>query len=345
MMAIFGWLFGAKPKPRSGAPKPQPSSNAPTNAPQTRPAKKSASLPDIRDLGSDMLAIPALDFFGVYRRSPNDRFRVAWRDGHGARGGARDAGEGHYVLIDDDRIVAHGRMQRPNDGKVADNGNFILNDWRFTAELSGTFWAFKADGSPILSQPFAANLFNNGLSADGTFAACHTCNSGSESDSAVLAIFDLSRGKELTRFRAESGWPNTYEFLPDERILRLGYANGEGEFAYTLNGEFIERDRWISARLERGDLYMVRSLLDEADGKPADNMATRLLSAIDAGLSHGNWRDDQSQALGWRLRGEVLESMGAPSEALECYEKALKLNPKIGIKQRIGQLQKVLAAK
>ncbi|EFI53115.1 hypothetical protein [Afipia sp. 1NLS2] len=127
---------------------------------------------------------------------------------------------GHYVLIDDDRIVAHGRMQRPNDGKVADNGNFILNDWRFAAELSGTFWAFKADGSPILSQPFAANLFNNGLSADGTFAACHTCNSGSEPDSAVLAIFDLSRGKELTRFRAESGWPNTYEFLVDERTVR-----------------------------------------------------------------------------------------------------------------------------
>jgi hypothetical protein len=345
-MALFGWLFGTRPKlQHTGTSKAQPPGGAPIRAAPARPAKKSAALPEIRDLGSDMLAIPALDFFGVYRRSPNGRFRVAWRDGHGERGGARDAGEGHYVLIDGDQIVAQGRMQRPNDGKIADNGNFILNDWRFTAELSGTFWAFKADGSPILSQPFGANLFNNGLSADGTFAACHTCNSGSESDSAVLAIFDLTRGEELTRFRAESGWPNNYEFLPDKRIIRLGYANGEGEFAYTLNGEFIERDRWIGARLERGDLHMVRSLLDEADGKPERNLATRLLAAVDAGLSHANWRDDQSQAIGWRLRGEVLQSMGAPSEALECYEKALKLNPKIGIKRRVGQLQKVLAAK
>ena len=275
MMALFGWLFGTRPQPRqySEAPKPQPPSNAPTKAPQARPAN------------------PALDFFGAYRRSPNGRFRVAWRDDHGTRGGARDAGEGHYVVIDDDRIVAHGRMQRPN-------------------------------------------RFNNGLSADGTFAACHTCNSGSESDSSVLAIFDLSSGEELTRFRAESGWPNTYEFLPDERILRLGYPNGEGEFAYTLNGEFIERDRWISARLERGDLYMVRSLLDEADGKPEDNLAIRLLSAVDAGLSHRNWRDDQSQALGWRLRGEVRKSMGAPSEALELVSFGLKTNARLGSASR-----------
>ncbi|MEI9966035.1 MAG: hypothetical protein WDM92_16720 [Caulobacteraceae bacterium] len=85
----------------------------------------------------------------------------------------------------------------------------MLNDWRFSQELTGTFWAFNPDGSKILSQTFEANLFNNGLSADGALAACHTCNSGNEADSAVLTIFDLAVGQELTRFRAESGWPNT----------------------------------------------------------------------------------------------------------------------------------------
>ncbi len=102
-----------------------------------------------------MLAIPALDFFGVYRRSPNGRFNVAWRDGHGERGGARDAVEGHYVLIDGDQIAAQGRIQRPNDGKIADNGNFILNDWRFTAELWGRSGPSKPTGRLSCHSPSA----------------------------------------------------------------------------------------------------------------------------------------------------------------------------------------------
>ena len=106
-------------------------------------------------------------------------------------------------------------MERPQDGKVADNGVFILNDWRASADLTGTFRAFSADGSQLVAQDFAANLFNNGLSADGRLAACQTSNSGDEHDSAVLTVFDLTQGKELHRFRAESAWPNSYAFSPD----------------------------------------------------------------------------------------------------------------------------------
>jgi hypothetical protein len=31
-----------------------------------------------------------------------------------------------------------GRVKRPNDAKVADNGAFVLNDWLFTAEVAGS---------------------------------------------------------------------------------------------------------------------------------------------------------------------------------------------------------------
>jgi hypothetical protein len=89
MMALFGWLFGTKPQPRqySGPPKPQPPSNAPTKAPQARPAKKSASLPEIRDLGSDMLATAAMSetspspmpiISSSHPRPREGRFSICW---------------------------------------------------------------------------------------------------------------------------------------------------------------------------------------------------------------------------------------------------------------------------
>jgi hypothetical protein len=155
------------------------------------------------------LSIPALGYFGQYCRSGNDRYVLTWRDStdDGSQGGARQSGPGRYLLLDDERIIVDGRLDRPNDGKVSDAGTFILNDWHFfSSELSGTFCAFRPDGAPIVRQRFEANLYNNGLSRDGRYACCQTCNSGSETDSSVLTIFDLSAEKEVSRFMPESGW-------------------------------------------------------------------------------------------------------------------------------------------
>jgi hypothetical protein len=264
---MFGWIFGKKSaRPKPGPPTLRASTAEPVEHGSFKKAPERQPAVQVLDFGSRMLSVPGLDFIGLYEPSPNGRFRVAWRDGDGNHSGARERGQGAYVLIDVDRVVAHGRMQRPNDGKVADNGNFILNDWRFTAELAGTFWAFRPDGSVILSKQFDANLFNNGLADDGALAACHTCNSSSETDSAILTLFDLDGAKELTRFRAESGWPSTYRFSKSPSTVVLGYSNDGGDFAYGLDGAFLDREAWIAARLKAGDLYLIRSLFQQADG-------------------------------------------------------------------------------
>lgn len=330
---MFGWLF------RKHAKRPFHEAAGDTTpwAPPTRQSKGSLRL-EIRDEGRGWLSIPKTGFYGSYSRSPNGRFRVAWCDAVG------DRGHGDYVLIDVEEIVCRGRMERPHDGKVADNGVFIFNDWRATSDLAGTFRAFQADGSKLLTQDYAANLLNNGLSVDGRLAACQTCNSSNEHDSAVLTVFDLLEGKELHRFRAESGWPHTYTFSADGETLSLGYANDQRKFAYKIDGTFVDRDAWISERLKHGDLYMARQVIDEAEGRPDPKAAKRLLSSVERGLAHKNSQDDSSQAFGLRLRGELLESMGELDRALESYDKALALNPKIGIKRRADLLRKVTAA-
>lgn len=87
------------------------------------------------------IEIPSRKFYGQFSRSPNKRYTLAWRDANdsGTEGGARRRGKGRYILLDGDRIVAEGQMERPNDGKAANTGVFILNDWKFDSSLVGDF--------------------------------------------------------------------------------------------------------------------------------------------------------------------------------------------------------------
>lgn len=68
------------------------------------------------DFFSDrFLAIRDLGFFGQLSRSPNGRYVVGWSDRspHGIRGGHRYDGPGRWFLLEDDRVIAQGNLQRP----------------------------------------------------------------------------------------------------------------------------------------------------------------------------------------------------------------------------------------
>ena len=283
-------------------------------------------------------------FFGQHSRSSNGRFTLVWRysDEEGSRGGARASGKGRYILLDGESIVCEGRMDRPNDGKVADNGVFIFNDWHFFAqELRGTFCAFRPDGEKILSVRFKANLYNNGLSRDGRYAVCQTANSDDERDGNILTVFDLVEGRELARWRPESGWANGYEFSEDgERILLMNPQRSK--LAYTLSGGFIDRQKWTDEALARGDVYVVERVLDEAGEHPSAELLKRLIASVDIGLKIAGDVAPGMRAYMLRMKGRCLDALGEPAAALECFDAALSLNPKVGAKRRADQIRKIL---
>ena len=309
-MGFLHWLFG----PRVAAP---------VGRVDDMPARSGSEMGD-------------RDVRGLHSSSPDGRYRLVWCEGDRITNEA-----GWYALLDEGRVVARGTAHRPNDGKVSNAGIFIINDWGWQDQLSGVFRAYRPDGTPIIARAFSANLFNNGLSDDGRLACCQTANAPSD-DGGVLTTFDLFGGKEAGRFIVESGWAIRYEFPPDLEGLRLVYR--DGVYAYTLTGDFLQRDRWVSDRLGRGDLLMVRRCLDEATSRPDAVLAGRLLTSISVGLVHRDWRDDRPQAFGWRLRGEIEEAIGALEAALASYDKALAFDPKIGIKRRADRLREVCLA-
>jgi hypothetical protein len=111
-------------------------------------------------------------------------------------------------------------MPRPNDGRVTNNGTFILNDWGAAQILAGTFAAFAPDGTVIFERPFQANLYNNGLSEDGRLAACQTANAP-HYDGGCLFVFDLETRRQIGAFTPESGWAKGFTFSPDGSRLAM----------------------------------------------------------------------------------------------------------------------------
>ena len=305
-------------------------------APATEPAQAQpgSKRVTIDDHGGRIVSVPEIDLVGEHASSPNGRFTLVWRDRHYAYG---ELVRGRYVLIDGGAVILDRRMARPQDGKVADDGTFILNDWGDGDTLSGTFHAFRSDGSAIVSRSYSANLLNNGLSGDGRLAVCQTCNAPGSPDSSILSVLDLERGAEIAAWVPESGWASGYAFPEGGERVRM-LRGDRPALDYSLTGEFLDRRPWLEDEVRRGALYVIRKAL--AEGEPATGLTgDDLRAGVRQALEDG---DQRFEAEAWRLLGEVEESAGDGRAALEAYERALAVNPKVGVAKRAAALRKKL---
>jgi tetratricopeptide (TPR) repeat protein len=70
--------------------------------------------------------------------------------------------------------------------------------------------------------------------------------------------------------------------------------------------------------------------------------ARKALKSTDAALAEGAKDRSDWAATAHRVRGEAYELLGQPREALEAFDQALSLDPKIGVKKRATALRKRL---
>jgi hypothetical protein len=140
-----------------------------------------------------------------------------------------------------------------------------------------------------------------------------------------------------TRVRLANG----YAFAADGQTLTLTYAQ-DGAYRYNVAGEFLDRTLWLSAGLQKGDLYIVRRLLDEAGERPSPELIRLLLPAIVTGMKAIHPVQGKTRAFALKMRGQCYEAIADPGKALEAYTEALKLDPKVGVKRRADQLRKVV---
>lgn len=291
-----------------------------------------------------MIRIPAIDFFGPYSESPNKHFTIAWSDSDPKRGvgGFREKGEGTFVLLRDDEVIARGHVQRPNSGRIADNGTFLINDWMFGEKLRGTFYAFDARGELLIKKLFSANLHDNGISPGGQYGVCQCANSVTR-DSSALAFFDLEKGTLLWQQQPKTGWATSYIFDDHRQTLTLCYRDGAA-FRYSYSGAFLDGDVWERQKLQSATPVelssMARSKLKARAGTLGQPEASELLELLNQALAKGLDVYPNEKANVYRAIGEIFEIMGATEKAILNYREALELNPKIGLKRRLTNLER-----
>lgn len=275
-----------------------------------------------------------------YATSENRCYTIAFCDGDPAAGtwGHRASGGGYYFLIQSARILTRSMIERPNDGKVANNGSFIFNDWLFNTDSRSVGYAFKQDGDQLLSQEFSANLHRNAISATGRFALFQTANSDF-TDSNKLFFFDIVSSTLLWEKTCDFEWPDTYHIAEERCQIDIYYPH-MGYFSLDWEGNLIDRRSY--------DLQFIKSLTGnrtvyECMKRLTSPTHTALIDLLKKGINDAA-TSRNTKAEGYKFLGELFESQDIKFTS-ECYEWALHYNPKIGLKKKLSALQQQLATK
>lgn len=282
--------------------------------------------------------------FVTYSESPNGKFTLCWST-------RNDSGE--LYLFEDEKMIYKKKTYISNIGAwVANNGNFIFDKQPFlNQDISRSSLQFYSPSGKLFEKKYNANIFIASISPDGNYVVCQTSNSDNP-DGNTLSFFDLSQKQMLWQQKSEIFW--TYKIRVDVENRKIWFVDEEyGEFAYSFDGCFIDKEQYqLECRKRAGPWRvcseareMIKSLygtdLEANEKEKILNQVFELTVEAFQKLE-GAPVDTNTESWLYRLRGEVAEYRNNLEEAAENYEKALSLNPKVGVKMSLKKVKKKL---
>lgn len=290
----------------------------------------------------EFLTVKEIGFHGVFCRSENGRFIVAWSDPGPStqEEAAHKTKQGRYILIDTTFLAVQGILERPNDGRVSDSGTFILNDWMSGPGLCGTFYVFDSGGNLLISREFGANLCKNMISRDGRFAVCQTLHSENV-DGDRIFFFDIGSREVLWGLKPRPGRAKDFDIDVENKVLYLIYEDNH-MYRYDFAGQFLDLTAWEIDLYESANGYVLLNYALEkkkllgahlADNSVSDNLILLLRKALERGVT------PYYQGMIHKELGDAYRGQGNKVEAVSNYEKALSLNPKVGVRRMLNALK------
>lgn len=289
-----------------------------------------------------IINIPTIDFLSVSAvQSKDGNLVLATSDQYFTlKNGNRERVDGKAIFINKDKLFLIPNVERPHDGKMAENGNFIFNDWMYDPGLCGTFYAFDSGAKLLLKQKFNSNLAKNGLSNNGRYAVVETAISKSDDQDSIF-FFDIMGGKLLWERKRDVKNVKEFVFDDDLNILTVFYDNNRS-YRQRYNGEFLDNDKLEKERITRANGYeLFRIAKEKMDKIEMDNSQlsdyTEVLLILDKSLNKSISPNTKAQI--HRVIGEIYYDHGRNKETLDNFEKALSYNPNIGVKRLYKQLK------
>jgi hypothetical protein len=272
-------------------------------------------------------------FYGQQRKSPDSRFIVLSADSYQLNGKNKN---GQLALLNDKKLLFKISLQRPNDAHVSNNGIVICCDWQNSEALTGKFLVFNSSGEMVFSKKTTANLGNCALSESGLYALFETYGSDTGHSNQVF-IVDITNKTILAQFERPFAFNTASIVEPQQQII---FKNHKGfTFEIDFKGQQLNRENYEKQILTKGSVYEKMILYDTKsdDEKYGDieylHLLEKSINDKDASYSFGIDRI-------YRKIGEYYESNNKVEKTIEFWEKAIALNPKVGIARKLEGLKK-----
>ncbi|EBO9307018.1 hypothetical protein S383_02835 [Salmonella enterica] len=318
----------------------KPVEDSPRKMPQARTRTKDYSQMEvsINTPIKGYLSIKDLDFFGSFSRSTSGEWLIAWqdRDVKNGVGGCRTSGKGNYVLYNDreKKIVVYGKkLERPDAGKVLNNGVFMLTDIRFGNDLKSSIYVFNTQGETLFRRTFHTNIYESNISPSGKKIFLKFLGS-SEPESNKVYVIDLETKKVI--LKVTPLWNHHYRCYFTKGDESLNVSTPFGNFELDEQGYVKDLLAYYTGVLKRQDYpsarHIIKCYFDFAEY--TEENINFVISCIDKGINKSKWPNSAADDL--REKAKLLHKTGRSLEAAQCCIDAQYLDPKIKVKQLLA---------
>jgi tetratricopeptide (TPR) repeat protein len=266
-----------------------------------------------------------IGYVGLSKESPDGNYIIGFRDGHQEKG--------RLTLVKDKKILFEKKLERPNDCKVSNDGFVICCDWLDSMDLAGEFLVYNERGDEIIRYRTQANLGYCQISPDSKFAIVETYNSNND-DGNKIFIFDLLKGELLNKIAK----PLAYnEALIDTGNMVIALTDfNKLIYKVDFHGNPVNFEDYYKKMISEGTpdavIRFFNGHLAEQRHKD-ENYLKALLDESNSGKEY--LKLDYI----YREIGECYEAKGDIENTIFYWEKAVDINPKIGVKRKLSKLK------
>lgn len=274
-------------------------------------------------------------FYGSDEYSPNQEYCVSFCDGYYNN----DKWEnGDIALVKGETLLFKKKIKKPDECHVSDDGIVICCDLQNSNILSGCFLIYNATGKRIFSIKTTANIGASAISANSKIAIFETGSSNTD-DSNKIFVVDIEGKKIIQQFKNPSYFISA-NIDTDNKLIKFIDPKGF-TFEIDFEGNQTNKDDYEKQIMSQGSvcdrLWLYGKKSNDVKYKDANYLALLINSLTDKSASYVYGKDCI-----YRKIGEYYEASGDIINTIENWEKAIQINPKIGVKRKLEVLKKKL---
>lgn len=274
-------------------------------------------------------------FSGIIYPSSNNQYFVYSNPGHFEN---ESWINGKIAVFKQKTLLFIKELEQPNDCAISQEGISICCDWSNSTELSGKFYVFDKKGNELFFLKTHSNLGSCSISENGEITIIETHNSNSPDGNSLfiinlkesLIINKIKRPISFKKIKIDTETKTIELITKNETIFKIDF--------YGKHLNFSEYKKQLIDKGNRNDILLFYSKLPKEIKFQDEEYLHTLEKATINEDSYVSLRNEKV----YREIGEFYETKGNFEKTIEYWEKAIEINPKVGIKRKLDKYKKKL---